>query len=457
MRKKLIIWLCTATLTVLPIDCQCPVRANTAEPLLEQAEELAKAGKFDAAAEIYGQALEKCNGSARLNIESADILRKQATCFARREQWSQAAKCLERAVFIYEYNDKPNVNRNRQSKLPYYYKQDYFAPMTAAVLGEYAEALSKNNQPEKATSARDLATKLQHKSEVPAGKIEEWKKLILEAAPENDGWSDKADAKFQVALQYAQKLEPESAPVVTTLWGLSNWYASRSKYADAARTCATALSLQEKLLGESNPALYDFLCNYAAVCRKAKDYSKADELYQRALAIYAAQIPDSELTGIHNSMLDMYREQGLIDKATAIKEKLVKSIETANPTSKSVADGSRQLLEMYLKTNRFDLAEQALSKAMELDKKGGRETKLSDLTGMADIKTKLQKYAEAETLYKSAIQMCQQERLADFDVCLEKYAAMLRANDRATEAEATEARARQFRIEGGRKLWHPSN
>lgn len=153
----------------------------------------------------------------------------------------------------------------------------------------------------------------------------------------------------------------------------------------------------------------------------------------------------------------MYKEQGRIDKATAIKEKLVKAIETTNPTSKSVADGSRELFEMYLKTNRFDLAEQALSKAIELDKKNGRETKLSDLTGMADIKTKLQKYSEAETLYKAAIQKCQQERLRDFDVCLEKYATMLRTSDRATEAEATEARARQFRIEGGRKLFHPSN
>lgn len=458
MRKRLIVCFCTATLAALPITIAYPVDANsTTETLLQQAEDLTKAGRFDAAAEVYSQALEKRSGSDRLTIESADLLRKQANCFIRREQWPQATKCLERALFIYEFNDKPNVNRNRLAKRPYYYKQDYFAPATAAVLGEYADALSKNNQPEKATLARDLATKLQRKSEVPASKIEEWKKLLLEAVPEDDGWSDKADAKFQVALQYAQKLEPESAPVVTTLWGLSNWYASRSKYAEAARTCATALSLQEKLLGESNPALYDFLCNYAAVCRKAKDYSKAEELYKRALAIYAAQIPDSDLLGIHNSMLDMYKEQGSIDKATAIKEKLVKAIETTNPTSKSAADGSRQLLEMYLQTNRFDLAEQALSKAIELDKKNGRETKLSDLTGMADIKTKLQKYSEAETLYKAAIQKCQQERLRDFDVCLEKYAIMLRASDRTTEAEATEARARQFRIEGGRKLWHPSN
>ncbi len=435
--------------------------------LVKEADDCRQQGQIDRAIDLYGTAFSNCANLEQTKCEAADILRSKARCYLQQNNLQQAANALRHAVFIYELNERPNIDANRKAKLPHYYKEDFYAPQCAAVLTEYAAVLTKLNKNDEAATATGLAEKLNRKSGDPSETVAEWKKKLGEAIPETTAsysttaWSDKAEEKFKQLVELGKKFEPASARLVTTYWGFSNWYVTRAKFKEAEQPCSSALAVAEGALGISNPAICDLLCHYANICRRAKNYPKAEDLYKRALSIYSQQLPDtdSNVIAVLTAMQSILKDQGTAQSAKALelKERLspdaIHTTASVGQTPKA-ADQNRDLLTLYMANGKYDQAESSLKKVMEFDQTNNEKIALTDLIALADVKCKLKKYAEAEQLYKAARDRCIQERLRQYDVVLEKYAELLRLCDRMEEADNMDAEARQFRLDGKKKLYH---
>lgn len=428
--------------------------------IVRQADDAKQQGQLDKALEFYGSAWSKCSPFEQTKCDAADILRSQARCYVQLKSLKQAETALRKAVFIYELNQRPDINTNIKAILPHYYEEDYYAPQCAAVLYELADVLTQSGKKDEANEIVVLANKLNRKSGDPADAVAAWKKKFQEAVPDTrtTAWSDKADEKFKQLLETGKTFEPGSARLATSWWGFSNWYVTRSKFKEAEQACANALGVAEQTFGPANPAIGDLLCHYANVCRKAKSYAKSDELYKRALTIYTKQLPDtdSNVAAILTSMQDLLRDQGLGQgqRAIEIQQRIAPDTSQSVAQTKKVADQNRDLLALYMTNGKYDQAEQSLKKAMEFEQTTNGRVSLKDMVTLADIKCKLKKFAEAEALYKAARDRCANERLRQYDEILEKYAEMLKQCDRVAEAEDLEAEARQFRIDGKKKLYH---
>lgn len=428
--------------------------------LVKQADDCKQQGQIDAAIDLYAKAFSTCSSFEQTKCDAADILRTEAECFAQKSNLNQACELLKRVAFIYELNERPNIDAMRKANLPYYYKEDYYSPTCATVLTRYADILSKLNKQSEASTVSALAQKLQRQSIDEPDVVADWKKKFFEAVPNTTttAWSDKADEKFKVLVELAKKFDPASARLTTTWWAFSNWYVSREKFKEAQAASANALSVAERTFGANSPALCDLLCYHANVCRRAKDFAKSEEFYKRALAIYSSQLPDtnSNVVGVLASLQDLYRDQGLAQgqKALEVRQRLSPDAAKSQIDTRRGAEQNRDMLSLYVANGKYEQAEATLSKVMEFDRAANGKNSLADILALAEVKTKVKKYSEAEQLYLSARQRCISERSNQYDVVLEKYAALLRECAREEEAEHLEAEARQFRLDGKKKLFH---
>jgi hypothetical protein len=427
------------------------------EALVKQADDCRQQGQFDQATALYGKAFAQC--SDRNTCAAADILRNQARCYIQQGNWKQACDALQHAVFIYELNLRPDVNANRKALLPAYYKVDFHAPECAAVLSEYSTALKRLNKNDEANKADELASRLKRKSEEAASDAEEWKKLLLEVVPDthHTAWSATADEKFKKLVEFEKKFPRESARMMTTWRAFGNWYFARKKYKEAEQSYALALGIAEKTLGKGNPALGELICQQARVCTAGKEFKKSEELYKNVLAMYSPILPDSDSNMIEVilELQNLYKEQGEADglKALELKERLSTDA-TKNASTPKAADQNRSLLSLYLKNGKFEMAERSLKNIIAFEESTEGSASIQDVIALAEVECHLKKYPEAEELFKSAQSRCAKERLRLYDEVLDKYAEMLRECNRTTEAETLEAQARQFRLEGLKKLYH---
>lgn len=117
------------------------------------------------------------------------------------------------------------------------------------------------------------------------------------------------------------------------------------------------------------------------------------------------------------------------------------------------AGATGNLASVYFRQERYEEAEPLLLRALELERVASNPAQFEIAFRIHDLAVFYQtvkKYADAESLYKSAIRTLEDsnwEDMSDLAMFVENYVSLLRETDRAHEAEEWEAKAAGLREE----------
>ncbi len=186
----------------------------------------------------------------------------------------------------------------------------------------------------------------------------------------------KYDEARQV-LEAALKLQPQGAndSIATTatsettenLTELANVYFYQGQYDLSEKLNNQALVIDQRLLGDHNPAVAQELNNLGAIAMNRGDYPASEGFYRRALAIteawYGTDHPETaaNLTALAQPLTFDNREaeaQGLLERALAIQERV------NGPVNATVATTQNQLGILAFRRKEFDVARGYFSEAM---------------------------------------------------------------------------------------------
>ena len=265
-------------------------------------------------------------------------------------------------------------------------KLDLADPLLVAALEE-RKKLFGNANPKVAEAL--VALGLLRKDE---GKLDEAENLVRQGIEIDKGTSttpahDKARsmvalgsvlevrAKYDQAaliLEEALKLEPQNreATVETaeSLSELANVYFYQGKYEQSEALNNQALQIDQRLLGEDNPAVAQELNNLGAIAMNRGDYRTSEAFYRRALKIveswYGTDHPETaaNLTALAQPLTfdkENDEAQSLLERALAIQRHV------NGPVNSTVATTQNQLGILAFQRKKFDVARGYFSQAME--------------------------------------------------------------------------------------------
>ncbi|QNI71996.1 tetratricopeptide repeat family protein [Cyanobium sp. NS01] len=186
-------------------------------------------------------------------------------------------------------------------------------------------------------------------------------------------------------------------------------YVNQAEYSKAEPLYERALAIWEKRLGPEHPTTAIGLNNLAGLYEDQGYYSKAEPLYVRALSIKEKSLgpehPDTAL-GLNNLAL-LYSNQGEYSKAETLYERALaiweKSLGSEHP---DVATSLNNLAGLYNNQGEYSKARPLYERALAISEKIlGREhpdtaTKLNNL---ALLYSNQGEYSKAETLYERAL------------------------------------------------------
>ena len=96
----------------------------------------------------------------------------------------------------------------------------------------------------------------------------------------------RAQKQFAAALERAEKFGEQDPRLGISLLGLGNVYTEQGNYSQAEPLYRRALAILEKALGPEHPNVAASLNNLAELFRDQGKYVEAEPLYRRALAIW---------------------------------------------------------------------------------------------------------------------------------------------------------------------------
>ena len=157
--------------------------------------------------------------------------------------------------------------------------------------------------------------------------------------------------------------------MATSLNNLAELYRVQGNYSEAEPLYQRSLAIREKVLGSEHPSVATSLNNLAALYRVQGNYSEAEPLYQRSLAIrekvLGSEHPDVATS--LNNLAELYRVQGnyseaepLYQRSLAIREKVLGS---EHP---DVATSLNNLAGLYWGQNNIPLALEYLTRGTNI-------------------------------------------------------------------------------------------
>lgn len=323
-------------------------------PLLNLAELYRHQGSYAKAEEFYLRVLALWVPSLGPHPYVATLFNNRAVLFRTQGQYRMAEQIYQRSLSIYEQTLGPEH------------------PMVAKTLNNLADIGVSQGQYGKAESLyqrslaisekvfghehQDVATVLSNLGlfYVAQGQYAKAEPLFQRSlairektlGPEHP---DVAVSLMNLALVYSQQGNHESAEslnirglailesslgadhadIATALNNLAEGYATQGKLVDARRLHWRALSIREKALGPEHPSVAESYGNLAilyelAVLHKLEgDYTKADQLYQRALAVWERSAAANHLNVLRTlaSYADMKVKAGDTAGALALYRK----------------------------------------------------------------------------------------------------------------------------------------
>jgi len=394
MKKALGMFLLLASLSLLV------GRAGSAESwkeLLDQADSLSDAGKYNSAIVVGQKALEK----AKKELGDEDtvvalVLDRMGLYHVYQANYGSSESLWKRALAIREKalgSDHPDVAKSL----------DHLA-FLSYVLGRYAEAEPLQKR---ALAIKEKALGSDHPD--VAKSLD-----ILALLYGTQGKDQEAELLLKRALAIREKaLGPDHPDVARSLDNLALLYClAQGKYAEAEPLFKRALVIREKALGPDHPDhpyVAESLENLANLYLAQGRYAEVEHLLRRALAIWEKALgPDHPyVAGSLTNLANLYFEQGkyaqaqpLFKRALAIREKAL------GPDHPDVAESLGNLAFVYLPQGRYAEAEHLLRRALAICEKAlgpDHPNVAESLTDLAVLYFDQGKYAEAEPLYKRAL------------------------------------------------------
>ena len=186
-------------------------------------------------------------------------------------------------------------------------------------------------------------------------------------------------AKYEEArqvLEAALKLQPQgigaTSETTENLMELANIHFYQGQYDLSEKLNNQALAIDQRLLGDRNPAVAQELNNLGAIAMNRGDYQASEGFYRRALAIteswYGTDHPETaaNLTALAQPLTFDNREaeaQGLLERALTIQERV------NGPVNATVATTQNQLGILAFRRKEFDAARGYFTEAMSTWKK----------------------------------------------------------------------------------------
>ncbi|HKZ21636.1 MAG TPA: tetratricopeptide repeat protein, partial [candidate division Zixibacteria bacterium] len=216
-----------------------------------------------------------------------------------------------------------------------------------------------------------------------------------------------AEVVFKRALSIREKvLGAEHLDVTRTLNGLASLYQYQGKYAEAEIFYQKILSIRERVLGPQDPRVARTLNNLAALYTDVGRYAEAENFYRRAIAIQEQSLGPMHLdlpTALNNlanlcqEVLKYTEAETLYKRALYIREK---GLGAEHPGAAMIMNN---LAELYLVQGKYSRAESLCTSALAIRQKIlGPDHPLyaASLHILANLFLYQQKYTEADSLYK---------------------------------------------------------
>ena len=242
---------------------------------------------------------------------------------------------------------------------------------------------------------------------------------------------------------------PESPDVASILNSLGGLYAGRGELDKAEPLLQRALAIREKVLGSGNPAVAETLNNLAIIKATRGSYAEAEPLFRRGLAIREAALPPDhpdiaanlEALAVLALRQKRYAEaEPLQRRAVAIQEK------TLGPDHPKLGYSLSNLAWICARLGRQEEAETLFRRSLAVREKalGPNHPEVAkSLSDLASFYLESKRPAPAEQLFRRALDIQERELSPTHPVLLEtleRYAPLLRAQGKETEAAALEAR-----------------
>lgn len=211
----------------------------------------------------------------------------------------------------------------------------------------------------------------------------------------------------------------------------------------AKETLIRAISAWETAVPPDSLQLLPALEALGGACRDSAEYDKAERLYLRALMVREANLgPDSpELLSTLDSLAYVYFGEGKYAEAEPVYQRLLALWKSsAGPDHPMVALTLDKMAEFYAHQQRYEEAGKAASEALSMRS----ATHLASLNQTGRVLLMQAKLEEAEDLYRRAVAIGDLARMADgqMDPLLRIYSKVLRAADKAAEADAADKRVK---------------
>ena len=202
---------------------------------------------------------------------------------------------------------------------------------------------------------------------------------------------------------------PEHPDTAQSINNLAALYWAMGDYTKAEPLLGRALAIKEKALGPEHPDNAMSLNNLAALYDSMGDYAKAEPLYKRALAIEEKALgPDhpktaeslNNLAALYDSMGDYARAKPLHQRALAIREKAL------GPDHPKTAESLNNLARLYKTLGDYAKAEPIYKRALAICEKALRPehpNTATSLNNLAMLYHSMGDYARAEPLFKRSL------------------------------------------------------
>lgn len=188
----------------------------------------------------------------------------------------------------------------------------------------------------------------------------------------NAGKYDEAIETCQRVLAISEKILGEHSGVATDINNLALAYQAKGDYTKAEQLYQRALGMYEKIFGVEDTHVATTLNNLALVYYSKGDYEKAEQFFQRALAIRETVLgnehPDvatslNSFAGLYQAQGDYVKAEHLFQRALAIREKVFGSEHLA------VAIVLNNLAQLYSDKGDDTKAEPLFLRALDIFKK----------------------------------------------------------------------------------------
>jgi CHAT domain-containing protein/Tfp pilus assembly protein PilF len=401
---------------------------DEAVPLIEKANELYDAGRYEEAIPHAKRSLEiRERVLGRDHPDVAVSANNLAELYRIVGRYAEAEPLYKRSLDIKERvlgRDHPDVATSLNNLANLYHDTGRYAeaePLYKRSL-DIKERMLGRDHPSVATSLNNLAE-------------------LYRAT----GRYAEAEPVYKRSLEiYEKALGRDHPDVATSLNNLAELYRAIGRYAEAEPLQKRSLEIMEKALGRDHPNVATSLNNLALLYHSTGRYVEAEPLYKRSLEITEKALgrDHPDVATSLNNLAAFYHDTGRYAEAESLLKRSVEIEERMlDRDHPSVATSLNNLAELYRATGRYGEAEPLYRRSLEITEKAlGKDHPdvALVLNNMALLYQFTGRYAEAEPLYKRPLDI--KERVlgkdhSDVATSLNNLAGLYQATGRYAEAE----------------------